>query len=140
MYELDISNFINSNPRNKLIFSKNELPGIEWMDFGKRFTEKLLNFNIDNKIGLWSPSVIEQLINEQIKHSTAFGRYVAIKNIGILFEPSLNLNLKSMFENYSQNNLFIIYWEGEIVGKNIFFLTKENGIKINLDNISHLKI
>jgi hypothetical protein len=69
-----------------------------------------------------------------------FGRYLSIENIGVLFEPELKLDFASLLDSYSQNNVLFVKWEGEIDAENIYFLTKEKGIKKNIKNLSHIVI
>lgn len=77
-------------------------------------------------------SELDRILNTAISYHNLFGSYLWIENIGVLFEPELKLDFTRMLDSYSQNNLLLVKWEGEIVSDNTYFLTKENGIKTNI--------
>lgn len=59
---------------------------------------------------------------------------IMIKNLAILFEAELKLDIPAFFNKYSKNQVLIIEWLGEIEGNTLYFLTKK-GISIDLSGI-----
>ena len=83
---------------------------------------------------------LANILNATISRHNVYGRYISIENLGILFEPKLKLNFSMLLESYSQNNVLFVRWDGEMYEDNLYFLTKKNGIKINIRNIGHIAI
>ena len=69
--------------------------------------------------------------NEQI------GEYLAIKNIGILFEPALHLDVKTILKNWSRDHVLVVMLEGEIQNGLFYLSTKETRYIVNLNDITH---
>jgi len=81
---------------------------------------------------------LEKIMNDSLKEHSDIGAYIAIKNLGILLEPNLKLDITAFFSRYSATNPLFIHWRGAIKQNKLHFLTEENGVTINLDNISHI--
>jgi hypothetical protein len=82
--------------------------------------------------------LLEEIIQESEKKHPLIGKYVAIKNMGMMMEPALKINLPSFLDTHSQNCSLIVDWEGEIEKPYLYFLSKEKGKKINIQGISHI--
>jgi hypothetical protein len=85
-------------------------------------------------------SELDDILNAAISQHDVFGRYLSIENIGVLSEPELKLDFANLFDRYSQNNVLFVKWEDDIDTYNVYVLTKESGIKINIKNLSHIVI
>jgi hypothetical protein len=57
-----------------------------------------------------------------------------------LFEPELKVDFNNLLEKYSNTNALFVKWEGVIDNENLYFLSKEKGIKININKLSHIAI
>jgi hypothetical protein len=136
----NVESYIKSQTRNKVIFHSHHLSDLESVNIGKRISESIYNFQEPNKISMRVSSELSDILNASISNHDVFGRYLSIENIGVLFEPELKLDFANLLDNYSQNNVLFVKWEGEIDAENIYFLTKANGIKINIKNLSHIVI
>lgn len=68
------------------------------------------------------------------------GSYVAIDNIGIVFEPELEFNLKTTLDNASTNKTIIIRSDGIIQSDKFFFLQPGDGTFIDLEGLSYMEI
>ena|SRR5690606_1929560 len=136
-----IVNFLNSYPRNRLIVSKNlfNLEEINWMDIGKLLACELGNTDKRKIVFKINQLLDEIIVKNKIQHKE-FSETIAIKNIGILIESELKFNLEKFLSDYSQNNTLILKWEGEIDTNQLYFLTKNDNYKIDLNNISHIVI
>lgn len=135
-----IVDYIKSNARNKIIFHSQNIPDLESVNIGLRISECIYNFKESGRIAMKVSSELDKILNSSISNHLVFGKYLSIKNLAILFEPELKIDFARLLDSYSQNNTLFIKWDGEIDAENIYFLTKENGIKINIKNLSHIEI
>jgi hypothetical protein len=135
-----IADYIKSQSRNKIIFHSEDISDIKSVNIGLRISESIYNFKEPGRMAMRVSSELHEILNAAISHHNLFGSYLSIENVGILFEPELKLDFTRMLDSYSQNNLLFVKWNGEIDTDNIYFLTRENGIKINIKNLSHISI
>jgi hypothetical protein len=135
-----ITDYIKSQSRNKIIFYSQDISALQSVNVGLRLSESIYNLNEPGRIAMRVLSELDGILNAAISQHDVFGRYLSIENIGVLFEPELKLDFASLLDSYSQNNVLFVKWEGEIDAENIYFLTKEKGIKKNIKNLSHIVI
>jgi hypothetical protein len=135
-----LRNYINSQSRNKIIFHCQKFSDFKSINIGELISESIFNFKEHNRVALRASSEINEILNSAISHHEVFGMCLSIENIGILFEPELKIDFVSLLDKFSQNNVLFVKWEGEIDTDDIYFLSKENGIKINIKNLSHITI
>ena len=136
----NILSYLKSTARNKIVLFREDIPGIESFDIGIAIAEKIANLLDDRKLSFKAKNEIDKLFSSILINHETFGKLMAISNIGILFEPDLKIDILSLFERFSCDNALFIKWDGEIEAGNLYFLSKNNGIKINLKNISHIII
>ncbi len=135
-----IFNYINNQTRNKIIVLKNNFLELDFVDVGLVLSKCLHDFTSDEKIAVKTHLFLEEKLDYSIKVHSKYGKYLAIKNLGILFEKELKLNFCSILDKYSRSNLLFIKWEGEIDEENLYFLSKIKGEKINIKNLSYIAI
>ena len=133
-----IHEFLGSGSRHKLIVCSTELDGLSYTDIGKSLSLKIKSESTASKISLIAQSELEKIMNDSTREHSDLGAYIAIKNLGILLEPNLKLDITAFFTRYSTSNPLFIQWEGDLKQNKLHFLTAENGVTINLDNISHI--
>ena len=68
---------------------------------------------------------ISSIMNECMSQNEELGNFIAIKNIGILFEPALQIDVKSFLDKWSRGTVLIVSHTGEIK-QNRFYLAKNN--------------
>ena len=132
--------FVEQYPRNKIVFYKEPLFDIIPIDVGKLLAQSLFNFNNENRLPMRATEELDKILSKSVFEHPNFGRTLAIANVGILFEPDLKQDFKRIIDNHSTNNLLLIEWEGEIEDNTIYFLSKEKGIQINMNNLSHIAL
>lgn len=133
-----IHDFIGSVSRHKLIVCPSELDGLSYTDIGKSLSSKIKSESTASKISLIAQSELEKIMNHSLRVHSDLGAYIALKNLGILLEPDLKLDITTFFSRYSTSNPLFIHWKGDMKQNKLHFLTAENGLTINLDNISHI--
>ena len=112
----------------------------DWsIDIGMELSKKMKEFTRHKRLSMKAKDVLDELMNGSVKKDERLGRYIAIKNLGILFEPELKINFEYFLKTYSSEITLIIVWPGVIKSNNIFFLTEEEGIKIDLTNLTYTR-
>ncbi len=112
----EVATYAKQDLRNKIVFSKQRIEGLQYLNVGLAFAGKLR----DNSL----PSLaIQQLFSDAVKADENIGRYLAIFNIDILFEPELKLDVGNLFDSYSKNQCLIIQADSENVLSNITHLS-----------------
>lgn len=140
MMNSKIRSFLKLNPRNKLVvISDKELfEWLGWINVGNLLSQDI---NIaDKKIIFKINQLLDDIIVKNKTQHEEFSETIAIENIGILLEPELKFNFEKFLNDYSQNNALILKWDGEIDTNQLYFLTKNDNHKIDLNNISHIVI
>ena len=133
-----IIDYIKSNARNKIIFHREEIPGIVPVNIGQLLSESIFNFKETSKISMKVLIELDNIFHTCLIEHDLYGKFLSIANLGILFEPGLKLDFFRLLDSYSQNNVLFVQWDGEMDSENLYFLTKENGVKIHIKNISHI--
>lgn len=135
-----ILDFIKTQSRNKIVFYKDSINDIIEIDLGTELSQVLFNLKDLTKLPMKISHDLEQIMSTATIDHEIFGRTLSISNLGILFEPELKVDLKNLLEKYSNTNTLFVKWEGEIDNENLYFLSKEKGIKTNIKNLSHIAI
>lgn len=135
-----ILTFIEQYPRNKIVIYKDRILDIRPIDVGKLLSQSLFNFNNEKQLSMKTYDELNKILDKAIFHHPNFGKTLAIANLGMLFEPELKQNFKTIIDSHSTNNLLLIKWEGEIESDVLYFMSKERGIKININNLSHIAL
>lgn len=135
-----IASFTRSQSRNKIVFHRQEITGITSVNIGQLLSEALYNLGDAGKLPMRASMELDNILQSSVFLHEEYGKCLAIANPGILFEPEIKLDFSWLLDNYSQNNALFVHWEGEIDSDNIYFLTRKNGIKINIRNLSHIVI
>ena len=133
-----IRSYANSQSRNKIVFHRNEIPDITTIDLGLNLATSIYNFQETGKVSMIVTAELSKILGSAVRQHQEFGKYLSVENPGILLEPALKIDFRRFLDSYSQNNLLFVKWEGETDADNIYFLTKERGININIQNLSHI--
>jgi hypothetical protein len=133
-----LKTYLSTISRNKLLFASDEIDGIEFTDIGRLLSDSIASNLLNKHLSMMADDALERIISEHTFHDQKFGDYVAIRNIGILFEPVLHFSLQAKFDSWSRSRLLIVHLEGYIQDK-IFFLSNAHDIKysINLSDITY---
>lgn len=112
----EVATYVKQDLRNKIVFSKQFIEGLQYLNVGLTLAKMLR----DNSL----PSLaIQQLFSSAEKEDESVGRYLAIFNIDILFEPELKLDVGNLFDSYSKNQCLVIQADSENVLNNITHLS-----------------
>ena len=131
---------LGQRSRNKIIVLTEEPENLIFLDLGAALSLALQNIQDKKDISHLALHELELLFSQHTLQMDDQTYYLALKNIGILFEKELNLDIPKIVDRFSQNNILFIKWEGIIEKGNLFFLTREKGIKLNMNNLSYTTI
>lgn len=135
----NIESYLQLNPRNKLIISRDEIAGINYLDVGVKFSQILSEIPLEKHFAMNAKLELERLLDEATStYENLHLSVLALKNPGILLEPDLKLDFPSLLDRYSKENALFLKWDGEVDGGKLYFLSREKGVKINIKNLSHL--
>ena len=137
-----IKAFLSGAPRYRIVVDTTKKVDELYVDVGAELSQFLsVNKNI-------SPSNLKfavaderaRLFRENKESHPDLGDFLRICNLGILFEPKLGIDIRQVLQNFSRNTLTIIHWQGDYDDNHLYFLSKEDGITIDLSNTNHIFI
>jgi hypothetical protein len=145
MTTFDLDNIINSNDRYKLYnLSCTNVTLKESIDL--LLSKGIKTINIGKELGSFIDTIedcsylnidvfdflIKTLDKYRAKINNAGNDIVAICNIGILLEPSLELNAVQLLKEFSKTSALIIIWENNPVTPNILnWPTQQNNFLLD---------
>lgn len=103
----EIEDLVQQNTRNKIVLCTDSIDGIDFVDAGYRLAMAIQS-------GEDATSAVSMLFGSSVQHPT-IGNYLALKNVGILFEPELKLNLRDILLSYSRNQCLIIQADSDLM-------------------------
>lgn len=129
----ETAKYVEQNTRNKIVFCHEDIDEITFVNVGLILSQLLTNEkNIANGYQLLCSNILNfHLYNKEV------GDYIAIENIGILFEPELKLDLRNIIESFSRNSCLIIKSDADIINDKYYFLTPDDSTEINLSGLSY---
>lgn len=130
----DMEKYVSLDTRNKIVFCKDLIDGIDFLNVGHELSASLCDNVHDNMDALRS------IMTKGSNQHSYIGQYLALENIGILFEPELKLDIRNLLDTYSKNQCLIIKSGATLSADNLYWLTPSDGIHINLTGLSYLEI
>ena len=109
----EIASYINRQSRNNLLFTSKEVEGVCYVDIGRQLAEKIETFLQKKRLGLIAEDALKKILSQGSCKNEEVGEYLAIKNIGILFEPVLHLDVKTILKNWSRDHVLIVNKSGK---------------------------
>lgn len=135
----EIVSFLNTNPRNRLIILQNvQENDFVFTDLGYELSNAIRGNANHKQTSMFASEELEKIIQGNVKKHPVIGNYIGIKNLGIMMEDALKLNMLFFLNSHSQNNTLIVDWVGEIDQDSLYFLSKKEGKVINLIGINHI--
>lgn len=136
--KIEISQYITQTTRNRLVFCREEIQGLTFINVGKELSGIIAQSDLKSPMvsyvadDAFSELLSRKFVDEEI------GSYLAITNIGILFEPELGFNIRKTLESESRNRTLIICSLGEIKNNHYYFYMEGDGIDIDLTGLPYL--
>lgn len=129
----DIAYYLQQNTRNKIVFCREGIDGIRFINVGSELSQ-ILGEKPDDMVG--ADTAYKQVLG-QSQENSLIGMYLALANIGILFEPDLRLDVRSILDAYSKNQCLIVKTNAEIADDRFYFLRKGDGTEVDLQGLSY---
>lgn len=134
-----LKQYIPDGTRHKLLFTSHHAEGMNFVDVGTLLARVIESSLSNRHLPFIAEEELEKIIKENVCHSSEIGDYIAIRNIGILFEPALRFDLHAKFSTWSKAYVLIVDSAGGTVQKDIFHLAGDtnSSYRINLSDISY---
>ena len=123
----------------RLIIINSQLDNLKYADIGLLLSSSIEHSISKKHLAMIANDALDEIIKKNISHDQNIGDYIALSNIGILFEPSLCLNLQEKFRIWTKTFTLIINNSEGTITNNIFYLAnaKTESYSINLSNIPY---
>lgn len=131
--------YLNSTSRNKIVFHQETINGLNPTNIGKELAFRLTALPDGKDISFKAKQELDNLLTDSAYIHPEYGKIISLSNIGILFEPELKIDFRYILDKYSTENILFIHWNGKNDQNDLYFLSEE-GIKINIDNLSYIKL
>lgn len=129
-----ISNYIKQNTRNKIVFCSCDVDGLRFINIGWEFAN-IISKNPSNVL-----DTLREFLSNSTQKSEEINEYLAVENIGIMFEPELRFDVRNFLDSYSKNQCLIIKSDAEISSDILYWLTQSDGVNVNLRGLSYIQI
>lgn len=130
----EIADYTKTDGRNKIVFCQSKIDGIWFKNVGQELSLALQDGN--------TPIDTYGFVADSLSHSftdDSIGNYMAIQNIGILFEPELQLDVRRLFDTLSQNQCLIICSEAVVENQKLHYPQHEQPF-VDLQGLSYISI
>ncbi|MDD3910136.1 MAG: hypothetical protein PHN86_09325, partial [Proteiniphilum sp.] len=105
---------IAADSRHKLLFVTREIEDISFVDVGTELSAAIEHILHEKRLSMVAEEALDKIVDQYTIYDPDIGDYVAIRNIGILFEPALHINLHAKVDSWSRTRVLIIHHEGTI--------------------------
>ena len=132
-----LSSFLYTSPRYKFVFVRNpeKLVNVPSVDLGF----ELASFIHNHESSGYLPFIKELISKKTFFHPT-LGKVVYLRNIGILFEPELGLDVSLFLTNLSRNTLLLLDWNGQLKYPYFYFLRTDSKHRIKIDSLNYITL
>lgn len=126
--------YLRQYTRNKIVFCADGIDGISFVNVGL-----VLSQIIQQSFG--NPdAALKNMLASSLEKNCEIGHYLALDNVGILFEPELRLDIRSLIDSYSKNQCLIIRSEAEISNDMFYWQSKDDDVRVSLSGLSYIQL
>ena len=129
--------YLLKNPKYRLVFDLSSSLDVESVDTGLYLAEALQTKVKKSNLDMYASEKKKKMIRQHTHEHAAYGRYVAISNIGILFESALAFNLETIIEQTSKDELLIIQAKGCVANERFYFLSQQDNLSFSVKNLTY---
>lgn len=129
--------YLSKNPKYRLVFDLSSSLDVESVDTGAYLADALISKVQKSNLNMYASDAIRKMIRQHTHEHSDYGRYVALSNIGILFEPALAFNLETIIEQTSKDELLIIQAKGCVANERFFFLSQQDDLSFSLKDLTY---
>ena len=135
-----IREYLAQANRNRLVFCHDRLKDLFFTNVGRTISNLLSNENLRSSMVAYAAEDVLNEILTLTQEDDLIGKYVAMDNIGILFEPELGFNLKSILDSASTNKTIIICSDGIVKDDKFLFFQEGDDYCIDLKGLSYIEL
>jgi hypothetical protein len=135
----DIEIYNKQDARDHLVFIRKSIEGLEIVDVGRLLSEWLRHQDLSSQfLQMEVNDQLDEILSQEYERDD-IGDYLVITNIGILFEPALQVNTRALLERHSDRKLIIVLSEGVVdkEGCKYYFLSPSDSYSIDLSGLSY---
>jgi len=134
--------FISSPSRNHLVISDSCIDRLKYVDVGLEVSTFIEDKIGDRRLSMRVQDHLNIILRSHICKSEDFGEYLALKNIGILFEPLLKIDLEGFLDRWSQNMMLILDVDKGIIRDNHLYLSQgcSNDYAVSLEGVNYIEL
>lgn len=134
--------FLSSPSRNHLAISNGCIAGFDYIDVGLEMSAFIEDKIGDRRLSMRVQDYLNILLRSHISKSEDFGEYLALTNIGILFEPLLKIDLESFLNRWSQNVMLLLDIGKGAIADNHLFLTEgcSPNYSVSLEGVNYIEL
>ena len=133
-----IIDFANLVAHHHVIFCREIVPELSFVNVGVILSEMILDEGLDSPmLNYATDDFIQSILSRQENHAQ-IGAYLALTNIGILFEPTLSFNIPELLKNYSRNKVLIIHTQAIIQNDVLHYLHPSDNITADLRGLQYI--
>lgn len=134
-----LTQFSETPSRNHIAFVSQCEDVFHFVDVGIALSKELVGIVSDNQLSLKARDCLNGILNSNVSNSIAIGNYLAITNIGILFEPILKLDIEALFNRWSQNMILIVDMkQGSVVQEKYYLNQQTDQYSIDLHEMNYI--
>ena len=130
-----IAQYLTYDPRNKLIFVPSLDRHLQSVDVGFELSKSIEPDLLSRHLPMIAEDSLNTILRHAVKKDAIIGDYIAIENWGILFEPSLKLNLVYIFDSHSKSSTLILVDCGHADYENFHLVSKHFNITFPIGNL-----
>ncbi len=135
----DLGIYSRLEVRNHIAFIRKPIEGLETVDVGCLLSEWLRQQDLTSQfLQMEVNNELDEILSQEYERDD-IGDYLVITNIGILFEPALQVNTRALLEHHSDRKLIIVLSEGVVdkEGCKYYFLSPSDSYSIDLNGLSY---
>ena len=135
----DIEIYNKQDARDHLVFIRKPIEGLETVDVGRLLSEWLRQQDLNSHfLQMEVNDQLDEILSQEYERDD-IGDYLVITNIGILFEPTLQVNTRALLERHSDRKLIIVLSDGVVdkEGCKYYFLSPSDSYSIDLSGLSY---
>lgn len=134
--------FLSNPSRNHLVISNGCIVGFDYVDMGLEISAFIEDKIGDRRLSMRVQDNLNVLLRSHIYKSEEFGEYLALTNIGILFEPLLKIDLEGFLDRWSQNmTLLLDIGKGNVLDNHLFLCQGcSHNYSVSLEGINYIEL
>ena len=105
--------YAHSNLRHHLVVLNSEVEGLHYVNIGKVLAAALCDHADDEDLSMLAANSIADIIKSSISTHEQLGKYIALTNLPILFEPELKFDVPALLDSWSKQMLLIVNLNNE---------------------------